>query len=397
MHFRDSCVAAALFLSLGACKGDKGTALAVPTIDTLPGGAIAVHNTGPSAWADTNGWRIVETGRLVAVDSGESGIVNPRDVAADASGRLYVVDGGPLVIKVFEPDGRFVRTIGREGAGPGEFRGAMIGLHQNHIVVQDPTLARLTIFDTAGTYITSLASACCHYRSLPVTANGTVAAPGPNSRLEYSGMFLRFTAAGQFIDTVYVPKGGDARYWELKSAGGTMQMGIPFTPGQRSTFAPNGDLVHAWTGDYRIAIGRNAADTARVITLTSAPVERPEAERREYLESRLVVPNEKNWGPKVRQTFKFEDIPATATPFENLMVDPAGAVWAQVYTGDTLATAYDVFDSTGAYLGRIKAPWQPSRAVSWGSPELAVRIEENEDGYPQITTYRVERSVRGAE
>ena len=181
MHFRDSCVAAALFLSLGACKGDKGTALAVPTIDTLPGGAIAVHNTGPSAWADTNGWRIVETGRLVAVDSGESGIVNPRDVAADASGRLYVVDGGPLVIKVFEPDGRFVRTIGREGAGPGEFRGAMIGLHQNHIVVQDPTLARLTIFDTAGTYITSLASACCHYRSLPVTANGTVAAPGPIS------------------------------------------------------------------------------------------------------------------------------------------------------------------------------------------------------------------------
>ena len=397
MRLTHSCAAILLILPIAACARDNGPALATPTFDTLPGGAIAVHNTGPSAWVDTSGWRIVETGKLVAVDSGESGIVNPRDVAVDASGRLYVVDGPPLVIKVFEPDGRFVRAIGREGAGPGEFRSAMIGLHENHIVVQDPNLARLTIFDTSGTYVTSLASACCHYRSLPVTANGTVAIPGPNSRPEYSGMFLRFTAAGDFVDTVYVPKGGEERYWELAQDGGSMRMTIPFTPGQRSAFTPSGDLVHAWTGDYRIIIGRNAADTSRVITLTSTPVERPEAERREYLETRLVVPNEKNWGPKVRQTFKFEDIPATATPFENIMVDPAGAIWAQVYTRDTLATHYDVFDSTGVYLGRVKAPWQPSRAVSWGSPELAARIEENEDGYPQITTYRVERSVRSAE
>ena len=186
-----------------------------------------MHNTGPSGWADTNGWRIVETERIVAVDSGDSGIVNPRDVAADANGRLYVVDGPPLVIKVFDPDGRFVRAIGREGAGPGEFRSALIGLHANHLVVQDPNLARLTIFDPSGTYITSTAAACCHYRSLPVTANGTVAVPGPNSRTEYSGMFLRFTAAGEFIDTVYVPKGGEERYWELSQEGGTMRIGPP--------------------------------------------------------------------------------------------------------------------------------------------------------------------------
>ena len=397
MHLRDSWVIVVLLLPAAACSGERAPALAVPAIDTLPGGTITVHNTGPSAWADTNGWRIVETGRLVAVDSGESGMVNPRAVAVDAAGRYFVVDGGPLVIKVFDANGSFVRSIGREGAGPGEFRSALPGVHADRLVIQDPNLSRLTIFDTAGAYDTSLTSACCHYRQLPVTANGTVAVPGPNSRPEFNGMFVRYTSAGALIDTVYVPKAGDERYWELAQDGGSMRMTIPFTPSQRSAFMPNGDLVHACTSDYRIFIGPSATDTARIISLASMPVERPREERAARLEA-IIAPNEKNWGSKVREVFKLDDIPATATPFEQLMVDPAGAIWAQVYTGDTLASDYDVFDSTGVYLGRVRAPWRPQGgSLSWGSPEIVVRLGENEDGYPEITRYRVERTVRGAE
>ncbi|HEU4830086.1 MAG TPA: hypothetical protein VFT04_12910 [Gemmatimonadales bacterium] len=388
--------AIALTLSFMACGGEDAPALAVPTIDTLPGGAIAVHNTGPSGWVDTNGWRVIETGRIAAVDSGESGIVNPRAIAVDPAGRLYVVDGPPLVIKIFEANGTFVRSVGREGAGPGEFRSALPGVHANHLVIQDPNLSRLTIFDTSGAYDTSLTSACCHYRPLPVTANGTVAVPGPNSPDEFSGMFLRYTSAGVFIDTVYVPRGGDERFWELAQDGGSMRMTIPFTPSQRSAFMPNGDLVHAWTADYRIFIGPGAADTSRVISLVATPIERPREERAARLEQ-IIVPNEKNWGPKVREVFKLDDIPATATPFESIMVDPAGAIWAQVYTGDTLATHYDVFEAEGAYLGRVRAPWPQGGSLSWGSPELVVRLGENEDGYPEITQYRVERTMGSAE
>lgn len=386
----------ALILPYAACAGDGTAALAMPTIDTLPGGTIAVHNTGPSGWADTSGWRIIETGRIAAVDSGESGIVNPRALAVDAAGRLYVVDGPPLVIRIFEANGAFVRRVGREGAGPGEFRSALPGVHANHLVIQDPNLSRLTIFDTSGAYDTSLTSACCHYRQLPVTANGTVAVPGPNSREEFSGMFLRYTSDGTFLDTVSVPRGGEERYWELAQDGGSMRMTIPFTPAQRTAFMPNGDLVHAWTGDYRIFIGRNAADTSRIISLAATPVERPREERAARLEQ-LIEPNEKNWGPKVREVFKLDDIPAMATPFEWIMVDPAGAIWAQVYTGDTLATFYDVFEPEGAYLGRVRAPWPQGGSLSWGSPELVVRLGENADGYPEITQYRVERTTGSAE
>jgi hypothetical protein len=46
------------------------------------------------------------------------------DVAIDAQGNLYALDSQLSTISVFDPDGNFLRTIGREGEGPGEFRRA---------------------------------------------------------------------------------------------------------------------------------------------------------------------------------------------------------------------------------------------------------------------------------
>ena len=43
------------------------------------------------------------------------------DVALDPMGRVWVADGLENEIRVFQPDGRYVRTIGQKGAGPKEF------------------------------------------------------------------------------------------------------------------------------------------------------------------------------------------------------------------------------------------------------------------------------------
>jgi hypothetical protein len=47
------------------------------------------------------------------------------DVEIDAKGNVYALDTQLSQINVFSPDGGFLRTIGREGEGPGEFRRAM--------------------------------------------------------------------------------------------------------------------------------------------------------------------------------------------------------------------------------------------------------------------------------
>jgi len=46
----------------------------------------------------------------------------PEDMAMDAKGRIYILDSGNHRIQIFSPKGKYLRTIGRLGQGPGEFQ-----------------------------------------------------------------------------------------------------------------------------------------------------------------------------------------------------------------------------------------------------------------------------------
>ena len=74
-------------------------------------------------------------------------------------GYLYVMEGGMYGVKgvlVFDQDGRFVRQIGRAGAGPGEFRQpAAFGWHGDTLWVLDNALYRVTSFNLAGEFVDS--------------------------------------------------------------------------------------------------------------------------------------------------------------------------------------------------------------------------------------------------
>lgn len=69
----------------------------------------------------------------------------------DADGNVYVLDGGNFRVLVFDADGNFVRTFGRQGQGPGEFlnpfRFAFAG---GRLVIEDINLARFSAFDPQG-------------------------------------------------------------------------------------------------------------------------------------------------------------------------------------------------------------------------------------------------------
>lgn len=62
-------------------------------------------------------WRIGEDDDANAVVFGQVG-----SLAVDSDGRVYVVDAQARQINVFSADGDFLRTLGRQGEGPGEFR-----------------------------------------------------------------------------------------------------------------------------------------------------------------------------------------------------------------------------------------------------------------------------------
>jgi hypothetical protein len=78
-------------------------------------------------------------------------------MAVDKQGDIYVVDDGNTRIQVFDKQGQYLRTIGRRGQGPGEFRspgGVFINDLNGEIYV--PDLRSIKVFASNGDYLRTI-------------------------------------------------------------------------------------------------------------------------------------------------------------------------------------------------------------------------------------------------
>lgn len=91
-------------------------------IETLDGVRV-VHNQAGGQWGKAPAVSLQPVRVLGDVDSDDEAIAfhMPSDLALDAQGRLYILDTGNHRVQVFGADGKFIKTIGRQGQGPGEF------------------------------------------------------------------------------------------------------------------------------------------------------------------------------------------------------------------------------------------------------------------------------------
>ena len=80
-------------------------------------------------------------------DSNEVLIGRIVDVAVDRRGRVYIADIGNMVLYTFDPDGKYIERLGRDGKGPGEFNFIKsLQIRQDQLYVFDSTMHRLNIF-----------------------------------------------------------------------------------------------------------------------------------------------------------------------------------------------------------------------------------------------------------
>jgi hypothetical protein len=101
---------------------------------------------------------------LAAADSSPAdvGLSNVESLDVDSRGRIYVGDRLKAGVVVLSPDGRYLRTIGKRGQGPGEFdyiRNVQV-LPGDSLLVYDAGINRLSVFppDSTGvSYVRNLA------------------------------------------------------------------------------------------------------------------------------------------------------------------------------------------------------------------------------------------------
>ena len=386
-------------LLLTACGGASAANLAKAHIDTLPNGAIRVMSDGPTAWTDSSGAALVETGRFQGEEGTPSELGEPRSIAVDAQGRIYVVDSKPATIKVFTPDGKLVRSIGHEGEGPGEFRVGFIALRDDHLVLHDPRLSRTTVWDTAGNYLSSWHSSCCYWTEIQIDQSNLIYIPTPGGSQKdprQRGIaYARWTVEGTIKDTIWVPSVEGEKSWTVTATSGKgkmmMSTGIPFMPSQIHALHPGGGVIYAWTGSYAIIRSRTGSDSVRIFGRAWSPEPVSDAFRKAEVEKAIKQAGE-GWDPAtLRAAFKLEDIPSKLPAFLNLHVDQSGRIWVRRYSlADTTRSRYDVFDSTGAYLGPVTVPY---KLTDWGrqawTRDGLVTIIEDADGRPTVVSLKV--------
>src|SRR3977135_4115322 len=104
------------------------------------------------------GTLLMTLGKKGVAGNGPDTFAQPSGVAVAPDGDVFVTDGhgkNDRVVK-FSKDGRFIKTWGHHGAGPGEFdqpHDISIGGSEGHVYVADRSNSRVQIFDQDGNFI----------------------------------------------------------------------------------------------------------------------------------------------------------------------------------------------------------------------------------------------------
>ena len=144
-------------------------------------------------------------------------LTDPTDVLTAPNGDIYVAESHTNVedpnlvgrISVFDKTGKFIKTIGRMGTGPGEFRTphAIEFDSQGRLIVADRHNHRIQILDTDGKYLGEYKE-FSRVSGLAIDSNDTIYAADSESTATRHPGWLKGIRIGSLTDgkvTIFIP------------------------------------------------------------------------------------------------------------------------------------------------------------------------------------------------
>lgn len=374
------------------CGGVPATrALATAVIDTLSGGVVRVINRGPTKWADTSGWRLVEIDSLAPPQGSAGELDDVQGAVANDFGIVAIMQDLPVALKLFDTTGKFLRALGREGEGPGEFHsGAAIGIRGDTVVVQDPANSRMTLFLTDGTVLGSYPTLCCYYaRTLDIDQDGTAFIFGP-AQGGSGEMYHRYDLRGETHGTVVLPRAPEPKMWRVPVGNAAMTLAIPLQGQMVVKVRPDGLLLYGNTDRYQFTLSRTGSDTLRTIAATAPVVPLAAGQQDSVFEAAL------RWAEDtavMRRAARVADVPDRWTPWTQAAVDASNRLWVGLPGANGPVSVFEVFDPEGSLLGRVPVPDPDILKGIWSHGRVYVR-SESRAGLPIIRVFRLDTVLR---
>ncbi len=323
-----------------------GSAPDVPTA----GGESGVKKSA-DAVAEPPSRALKEIARITS----QEGFGDINAIAVDGTNRVYVADAFSMSVSVFDSAGGFVRTLGRGGSGPGEFREpeGLAWRGPRQLTVIDYGNGRYSTYDTSGV----------HYRDerrpplgglwpWPGRFAGPLLVEAAVSATGYR--LLRFDpeTEGHPADTFpYAIHGVPLEDWEpqvwVTEGQTTRRLRIPFTAGYQWALNDEG---HVWVGDsrvYKVFRRTLEGDTVQEVTREVPGVQVSPEERLRAMASL-------GRNPPINASA----IPEFKPAFRLLLPGESGALWV-LREGAGDQWLLDVFDSQGNFVEILTLPVRP--------------------------------------
>jgi hypothetical protein len=350
---------ATLLIATGCVSGEASAGRWNGTIDTLPSGQVVVHNTADPIWTDETRWRLVEDLRIGSVDAeGPELFGNVMDLAADAAGRIYVLEGQAKELRIFDANGVHLATAGREGGGPGEFAQPLMmdWGRDGALWIVDPSNNRISRFDTTGTFLGSIWQPG-GFVIVPWPGRfdnaGNYYGPVPVTEEIFRIGYVRYDTAFVVQDTLVPPRDPvEPDYFQNDR--GNIRAGIPYSAGFFTRLSDHGTFMGVFTGEYRFVEISAAGDTLRTFTrdFEALPVT---AADRDSAEADL------EWFTRQGGRIDLSRLPAHKPAVRNFFWDDEENVWViPVTERERQQRVAHVFDPAGRFLGEVSFPFRLS-------------------------------------
>lgn len=323
-------------------------------------------------------------------------------VTMDEGGAVYACDYQACNIKKFDANGKFVKIIGKEGQGPGDFgRPLNMEIARDRIVVWDSGNMRISVLNLDGDFIKSV-----HWDfmkqgwlwGLKALPNGKIVFEtritqrgGPTRPEEW---YLHLFTYDMEHDREIFRKECLVKKNITKPR--NLSIPIPFSARVYWDVSPGGNIIIGFSEKYQVETHDPVKGKLSSFSHEYEPVEVTKEDQKQYFAGMVVTRS--GGGTQDRQQgapdyiVENTEFPKYKPAFNDIKCDSEGNIWVRTFSNERkdVSTSFDVFDMDGQFINRVFIEGDRSYP---GRAKIKNRsfciVESDKDGYQKIVKYRI--------
>jgi len=301
-------------------------------------------------------------------------LANIRSIQVDDQGNIYILDGKDHKVKVFTPNGIYLRVFGAEGQGPGEFQSPV------NLFIMDGTLS---VFDFGNKRMSYYSLDGHHLKDISLHELGGFFRPEAEDETSLYGNLIEWESDGsQWLKLVKYDK-----TTRLVSTISKVKNDViypkenPLADTFRLRIRSDRFVVWAYQKNYVIFLTSKDGKIVKQISKKYCPMKISAEDKDRVINMR--------YGGKSKIPPNFNLVwPEYFSPISDIIVGDND--WLYVRTNEENSQKeikYDVFDENGNFRGSF----YHKQSIRLIKNNMAYAITENAEGFPIIKRFEISR------